>query len=1122
MVLIDQNITSFSASDLVNFTLCPCKVRFTLQNKTTGFPAFVEPDSGKIVQDKGKEHERKVLEMFREKYSSPVEIDLTGTFADRIKPTLDEICRGTDCIYQPAFSSLPFYGSPDFLVKTGMSPGKTALYEVYDAKLAKTTKPNFIFQLCLYSEMLEQIQGRMPERMHVITGAGKTENFRVRDFIYYFRAIKNYFLEFVKSNIEEEPYPCAHCDVCGFLKHCQSFWESADHLCLIAGIRRDQVNKMRKAGINTIGDFVNFRTKVKKIGESTFRKLQKQAELQHNKKSTGESFYVIRADDAMKKGLPILPTPDPNDMFFDMEGFPFFGERGLEYLFGIYYLEDGKPQFKYFKGLNYEGEKQAFIDAVKFMFDRKMKHPDAHIYHYNHYETTALKRLMTQYAACENEVDHLLRLNAFVDLFRIVQNSLIISEPSYSLKSIEVFYRGKRDDNVTTSMDSVVQFEKYLETEDESIMNDIIEYNKTDCESLKDLQDWLIEIRDEHNIQPLSVISINEPPELEDLPELEIIIEEWIKANRSNLSDDELSRLEVLMHFVRYYNREKKPGCWNVFAKDAMTGDELVDEIDSIGNVEVIESGPVKRSIYYHCRFPAQEIKGVEKPHFAISDLKYDLRDLKIDENNLTLSFTLGNKRTQPSNFFNLIPGWPLKDEVLEEALVNFIDTTFRCIVSDSNTCYKAGFDLLRKDFPDIPGVTKGERLLENDDVEIPELCELVERMEQTYLFIQGPPGAGKTYSASHLIAYLLKQGNKIAISAHSHKAINNLMLAVMDRLDEEKLRRNYTVIKKSTHVDNELSNRGITVVYNNTDIPSGVNLLGATAWTLCRDDFEKTFDYLFIDESGQVPLSNCLGMSTSCDNLVLLGDQMQLGSPIQAAHPGDSGNTILDYILKDTFVVPPEKGVFLSRTWRMHPDVCRFISDAIYDSKLHPVERTKNQILLLNDNLEGVIKPTGLSYIPVNHVGNSQSSEEEAEVILKLYKELLNSKYKDHSGKTKNLTTENILVVAPYNMQVNLLKKVLPNGARVGTVDKFQGQEAEVVFVSLATSSQDKLPRNFDFLYSRNRLNVAISRAKTKAILVFSPKLLTVNCNKTEDMKQVNVLCQAVEYAETKKFPSN
>jgi DNA polymerase III delta prime subunit len=151
---------------------------------------------------------------------------------------------------------------------------------------------------------------------------------------------------------------------------------------------------------------------------------------------------------------------------------------------------------------------------------------------------------------------------------------------------------------------------------------------------------------------------------------------------------------------------------------------------------------------------------------------------------------------------------------------VNFIDTTFRCIVSDSDTCYKAGFDLLRKDFPDISGVTKGERLLENDDVEIPELCDLVERMEQTYLFIQGPPGAGKTYSASHLIAYLLKQGNKIAISAHSHKAINNLMLAVMDRLDEEKLRQNYTVIKKSTHVDNELSNRGITVVYNNTDIP--------------------------------------------------------------------------------------------------------------------------------------------------------------------------------------------------------------------------------------------------------------------------------------------------------------
>jgi uncharacterized protein len=255
--------------------------------------------------------------------------------------------------------------------------------------------------------------------------------------------------------------------------------------------------------------------------------------------------------------------------------------------------------------------------------------------------------------------------------------------------------------------------------------------------------------------------------------------------------------------------------------------------------------------------------------------------------------------------------------------------------------------------------------------------------------------------------------------------------------------------------------------------------------------------------------------MGTSARNIVLLGDQMQLGQPIQGVHPGRSGESTLEYLLDGQATVAEDRGIFLATTWRMHEDVCRFISDAVYDGRLAPEPANRNQRLVLNGSAHAALRPTGIRFFAVRHDGCRQSSKEEAAVVKDLFARLLTQSYVDKEGTQRRMTIDNVLVVAPYNAQVNLLKSTLPAGARVGTIDKFQGQEAEAVIVSMTTSNGDCLPRNIEFLYDKNRLNVAVSRAKCLALVVASPDLLHIHCNSPAQMELVNTLCWLREYAD-------
>ena len=361
----------------------------------------------------------------------------------------------------------------------------------------------------------------------------------------------------------------------------------------------------------------------------------------------------------------------------------------------------------------------------------------------------------------------------------------------------------------------------------------------------------------------------------------------------------------------------------------------------------------------------------------------------------------------------------------------------------------------------------------------------------------------------------MLRSGRKVAVASNSHKAINNLLQGVETVASEKGFA--FNGIKRSPSQDSRIDGRFINDVTTSAAFKLEVvsaQLVAGTAWQFSSEDLESTFDYLFIDEAGQVSLANLVAMSTCAKNIVLLGDQMQLGQPIQGVHPGESGQSTLEYLLQGKATISQERGVFLKDTWRMHPDVCQFISDAVYAGRLEAESNNAKQMLVLKQGVHASVKPTGISFIAVKHTGCSQRSDEEASLIAAVFEDLLASSFIDRSGTQHQMTVENILVVAPYNMQVNRLKQVLPEGARVGTVDKFQGQEAEAVLVSMTTSSGEYLPRDIDFLYSKNRLNVAISRARCWAGVVASPDLLDVNVSTPTQMALVNTLCWVQEYS--------
>ena len=459
----------------------------------------------------------------------------------------------------------------------------------------------------------------------------------------------------------------------------------------------------------------------------------------------------------------------------------------------------------------------------------------------------------------------------------------------------------------------------------------------------------------------------------------------------------------------------------------------------------------------------------------------------------------------------SLVPGGPIDASPLKGAINRYADA----LIADPAS-YPAVTALLRRDLPAIQGREPGTPLVDPAHDVVAATKTAVGGLQDSYLFIQGPPGAGKTYTASHVIVDLIRKGRRVGVSSNSHKAINNLLAAVERVAADEGV--TFTGAKKASRQNaaSEFDGDQIQNVYSAGEIDGGMALIAGTAWLFADGDLDQAVDVLFVDEAGQVSLGNLVAMGTAVLNIVLVGDQMQLGQPIQGSHPGDSGMSVLEYLLREHATIPPERGVFLETTRRMHDDVCRFISDAVYDGRLQPHPSNANRHLVLSDQAHAALKPSGISFVEMDHAGCTQRSEAEAHTIRAMVDSLLQQRCTDLEGQAYELTLDDILVVAPYNVQVNLLQRMLPEGARVGTVDKFQGQEAAVVILSMTTSTPEDLPRHVEFLYRKNRLNVAVSRAQCLSVVVANPALLDLPCSTIEQMRLANTLCWLRAYADS------
>ncbi|MGH7630471.1 MAG: TM0106 family RecB-like putative nuclease [Gemmatimonadales bacterium] len=1085
-----------------------------------------DPERG-LAARKGTEHEARYFAEVRKNYDGLVEIarDDRATAS-----TLAAMREAAPVIYQPRLEVGCWHGYPDFLFRVD---GPSALgayhYVAWDTKLARSARPYFLVQLCAYAELLEAIQGRRPAELVFVLGDGSKLSFRTDDYFYLHRQLKRSFLAF-----QEHWRPDAMPDPGLDRSHGQ--WSEAaalrlaarDHLSRVAGITRGQVRRLEDAEIATRRALAELDGRpVPRISPPVLDRLKRQARLQRDSAGAEHPAYELRPilPDEPRRGLALLPPSSDGDVFFDMEGFP-FAEGGLEYLFGAVTLGADGPRFHDWWAHDRRGEKRAFEAFIDWVHDRWRADPRMHVYHYASYEKAAVCRLMGVHATREAQVDDLLRGGVFVDLYAVVRQGFIVGTPSYSLKDIEQLYRGARAGEVISGGGSVLEYQRWLDANEprdwteSPILRGIRDYNRVDCDSTRQLRDWLLARQAESGIAYLAPVGKELPAEpagdTDPAAEETVAARLLARVESGAEADPERARVtQLLAWLVDYHRREEKPMWWRMFERHAMTEEELASDFDCLAGLTrtATSQRQIKRSFAFEYRFdPEQDTRLREESKcFVAGDLDLEVEIVTMDLDTGLLELKVGPGKTLPDRL-SLIPNEHVSAGLIKAAILRYAEAW-----ETGRVLSRAVDDLLFRRPPRILEHAGGPLLLEDGDL-TPQVVDLASRLDGTTLAIQGPPGTGKTFTAAAMIVALLRRGARLGVAANSHKVVLNLLGAVAEaRTGSGAVGALYKV---GDEADDELVQSGAVTLAESravaTLLENGPCVVGGTAWVFSRPELQGRFDYLFIDEAGQVPLANAVAMGLSARNLILVGDQMQLGQPTRGAHPGESGLSCIEYVLHGHATVPPELGVFLGVSHRMHPSVCRFISVAIYDGRLSSVPATERHRVVRGAGAALIAAETGVLFVPVAHEGCAQSSEEEVEVIARIVAELRRRTVVGKEGGPRALTLGDILFVAPFNLQVRRLQERLGAGARVGSVDRFQGRQAPVVIVSLCASSLDEAPRGAEFLLSPNRLNVAVSRAQALAVVVGCPALLAGRCRSIEEMKLVNLLCRLEQYAQS------
>jgi uncharacterized protein len=1049
-------------------------------------------------------------------------------------------------------------------------------YEVADTKLAHHVKAGAVLQICSYVDQLERLQRITPRDMRVVLGGSAHEvaRLRVADFMAYYRAAKRRFETSVLGtenapaaapsypSASTYPEPVEHCGVCRWSIACETRRRQDDHLSLVAGISAHQRKALRARGIETLtalaGSPIPFDPPLDGASATSAERVREQARIQLEGRGVmppPHELLLPKAGESIdpERGLATLPAPDPGDLFFDIEGDPYAFDDGIDYLFGVLDTEGAFRAFWSFdparpEEIDLAGEKAAFEEFIDFVEERRRLHPGMHVYHYAPYEPTALKRLMGRHGAREAEVDALLRGGVLVDLYRAVRQGLRAAVESYSIKKLEPIYGFTREIDLRDAGSSIVAFEEWLELGDtdrptSDILARIEGYNRDDVVSNARLREWLETLRLELAAATGQPVPRPEPRAAEppdSLTEAAAAVQavadrltDGVSANPAERRLEQEARW-LLAQLLSWHRRESKATFWDFFRRIGLTPEELVEEDGAVGQLELMSISepflPTPRSKLHRRRavysFPAQEHRDVGgrselyDPRLAqehAGELPWDAWKLDaelgaIDDQRgmLELIWKADGDVRHPRAIvaLNRVPDKPLPGALLR------LGTWVADNGIDADGPWRAARDLLMRRAPRC-GQGAGASLRRPDEDDLEAACRLVSCLESGTLAIQGPPGSGKTYTAAEMVVRLIGAGKRVGISATSHKVIENFLGKIFEAGDRRGI--DVRAVQKPgdevTSIDDaRLVTHGDNAKVRQALVSGECNLGAGTSWLWGREDFEGLVDVLFVDEAGQMSLANVLAMGGSTDSLVLMGDPQQLEQPLHGSHPPGADRSALGHLLGDEATMPPDRGLFLEHTWRMHPALTAFTSAAFYEGRLRSREHLGRQTLRGPMPIGGV----GARLLPAEHTGSDNMSPEEARQVGALATTLVGSgaTWVDQQGRECAIGWKDILIVAPYNAQVGEIRRHLPPEARVGTVDKFQGQEAPISIYSMTSSSAEDAPRGMTFLYSRNRLNVATSRARCVAVVVASPELLRVRARSVEEMRLANALSQFAETA--------
>jgi uncharacterized protein len=1166
----------FAATDLVGFLACEHLVGLELAAMAglVDRPVRLDPEID-LIAKRGLEHEARYLADLERggkavtrieagDHDGPAETRLERLWA-AAKLTEAAIRRGDPVIYQATFFDGRWLGLADFLLRverpSDLGPWS---YEVVDTKLARHVKASALLQICSYIEGLTAIQGTQPEFMYVALGgsARTVEAHRVADYMAYFRMVKAAFEARVTADggysaaayppAGTYPEPVEHCDVCRWKLVCEARRRADDDLALVANAPGRLRRALKVAGVTTRRGLAAMEfplpAPLDGVGGAALAKARNQAALQVRGSDEGRVLYefldVAPGPDGTlepNRGLTSLPEPRPGDLFFDIEGDPFALEDGVDYLFGI--LEpgrtgpDGQPLFHAFWAVDEDGavtpasEKRAFEEAIDLMMDRLAADPEIHIYHYAPYETTAAGRLMGRHATREEEVDRLFRGHVFVDLFRAVRQGIRASVESYSIKKLEPLYGLTRDENLRDAGSSIVAFESWLADVDTGLaaprspgtdetLQSIERYNRDDCVSNWLLRDWL----EERRLELGARMGVDLPRPATDRPEPAVELSERL-ANVAAVAErlcagvpdapedrtPEQAATWLLAQLLSWHRREDKSFWWNYYHLiNDLTDDERVVEREPIGRLQFVgRVGESGRSVVYRYRFPEQEHAievgtGVRDPATGKSPGSV----VALDPAASTLDLRRGPKSDGPHPT-SLVPFDHIDTDPLEASLLRLGSSVAENGI-EADGEYASARDVLLRRQPRIAG---GEPIRKDGETALAAAIRVGPLLESSWLGVQGPPGSGKTYLGAEVAVELVRRGLKVGVTANSHRVIGHLLDKIAERAEAAGIP---VRIGQKADESGASASKAAEPFKSYPQLRAAldvgeIDVVGGTAWLWARPEFAAAVDLLIVDEAGQLSLANTLAVAGSAANLVLLGDPQQLDQPLKGTHPPGAEASALGHLLAGESTIPPHLGLFQERTRRLHPDVCRFTSEVFYEGRLSSEPWLANQDLAASGELTG----TGVRFAPVVHAGNRDESSEEALAVAALVHDLIQGggTWTDEEGRRRPLRLEDVLIVAPYNAQVAEILRATP-GARAGTVDKFQGQEAPVSIYSMATSSPDEAPRGMEFLYSLNRLNVATSRARCLAVVVASPALVRVRARTPRQMRLANALCRFLELA--------